>query len=224
MRKSPKQGRSRAMIGLILDAAARVLVQDGFGHASTNRIAAKAGVSIGSLYQYFPSKEALVAALIDRHQDEMLTRFAPHIAALADLSVTTAVERVVKVMIEAHAVDPALHKVLQEEVPRSGRLGRLDQLDATVTQLVRGFLASRRREIVPVDLDLAAFVVVTTIEALTHAAVVSHPEWMSPGRGGVLAAEIVRVVLAYLGVEQAVDERASGSPRREAEPRREPRR
>ena len=206
------------MIEVILDAAARVLVRDGFQHASTNRIAAKAGVSIGSLYQYFPSKEALVAALIDRHQDEMLTRFAPLIADLSELSVATAVARVVGVMIEAHAVDPELHKVLVEEVPRSGRLGRLDQLDATVTQLVRGFLASRRREIAPVDLDLAAFVVVTTIEALTHNAVVLHSEWMSASRGPALAAEIVRVVLAYLGVEP---DPVKAPPRREAEPRRE---
>jgi len=215
MRKRPQQGRSREMISVILDAAARVLVHDGFHHASTNRIAAVAGVSIGSLYQYFPSKEALVAALIDRHQQEMLGRFAPLLAELADLSVSDAVHAVVKVMIEAHAVDPALHKVLQEEVPRSGRLGQLDALDRTVTELVSGFLAMHRREIVPVDLDLAAFVVVTMIEALTHSAVVTHPEWVL--RGHALEAAVTRAVLSYLGL-------VSEPGPSEAEPRRARRR
>ena len=48
----------------ILDATARVLVREGYARTSTNRVAAVAGVSIGSLYQYFPNKESLVAALV----------------------------------------------------------------------------------------------------------------------------------------------------------------
>ena len=55
LRKSPAQSRSRATVEAILDAAAHILVTQGFAAASTNRIAEKAGVSIGSLYQYFPN-------------------------------------------------------------------------------------------------------------------------------------------------------------------------
>ena len=62
-RKSASQERSRLTVQAILDATARILVREGFDKASTNRIAEVAGVSIGSLYQYFPSKEAIVAAL-----------------------------------------------------------------------------------------------------------------------------------------------------------------
>jgi AcrR family transcriptional regulator len=60
-RKSAAQERSRATVDALVEATARILVKEGFDKASTNRIAAVAGVSIGSLYQYFPSKEALVA-------------------------------------------------------------------------------------------------------------------------------------------------------------------
>src|SRR5471032_3134277 len=70
-RKSPKQARSKATIDALLTATARILIKEGFDHASTNRIAEAAGVSVGSLYQYFPSKETLVAALIERHTGEM---------------------------------------------------------------------------------------------------------------------------------------------------------
>ena len=71
-RKSASQKRSQATVQALLDATARVLTREGYDRASTNRIAATAGVSVGSLYQYFPNKEALVAALVARHNREML--------------------------------------------------------------------------------------------------------------------------------------------------------
>ena len=70
-RKSASQERSRSTVDALLEATARVLVKEGYDRASTNRIAEVAGVSIGSLYQYFPNKEALVAAVIDRHTEQV---------------------------------------------------------------------------------------------------------------------------------------------------------
>ena len=70
-RKRPRQARSKATVDTILAATARVLVKQGFDGLTTNAVAEAAGVSIGSLYQYFPNKEALVAALIERHVEEM---------------------------------------------------------------------------------------------------------------------------------------------------------
>ena len=70
-RKRPSQERSRATVDTILDATARVLIHAGFDGLTTNAVATKAGVSIGSLYQYFPNKEAMVSALIERHMNEM---------------------------------------------------------------------------------------------------------------------------------------------------------
>ena len=69
-RKSATQERSRATVDALLSATARVLVKEGYDRASTNKVAEAAGVSIGSLYQYFPSKEALVSAVIQRHIGE----------------------------------------------------------------------------------------------------------------------------------------------------------
>src|SRR5690242_21861949 len=71
-RKEACQERSRATVDALVQATARILVKEGFDKASTNRIAQVAGVSVGSLYQYFPSKEALVAAVIERHQQALM--------------------------------------------------------------------------------------------------------------------------------------------------------
>ena len=70
-RKTASQERSRATVDALVEATARILVKEGFDTASTNHIAEVAGVSVGSLYQYFPTKEALVAAVVERHQEEI---------------------------------------------------------------------------------------------------------------------------------------------------------
>ena len=63
-RRAPGQARSQETVGVILEASARILESGGIRGFNTNAIAAKAGVSIGSLYQYFPNKDSIVLALI----------------------------------------------------------------------------------------------------------------------------------------------------------------
>jgi AcrR family transcriptional regulator len=73
LRKTPLQTRSAETVALIVEAAARILELDGFEGFNTNAIAEKAGVSIGSLYQYFPSKDALLSAIIERETAPLLS-------------------------------------------------------------------------------------------------------------------------------------------------------
>ena len=72
LRKEPRQARSRATVEAIVDAGARVLAEDGWAAFTTNRVAERAGASIGSLYQYFPDKLSLVEAIRRRHLDDCL--------------------------------------------------------------------------------------------------------------------------------------------------------
>ena len=88
-RKSALQARSRATVDALVEATARILVRDGFEKASTNRIADMAGVSVGSLYQYFPSKEALVAAVIDRHNEEIMAIVRTALTEVADYTASS---------------------------------------------------------------------------------------------------------------------------------------
>jgi AcrR family transcriptional regulator len=194
-RKSPKQERSRSTIEAILTATARVLVKEGFDKASTNRIAEQAGVSIGSLYQYFPSKEALVAALIERHTDEMTAVLTAAFDRVARLPVAQAARELVALMLEAHSIDPALHRVLIEQVPRVGRLSRIHEVESRAEEMVRAYLTLHREELRVSDLDSAAFLMVSTVEALTHAAVIYYPERL---KSGALAGEITEMVVRYL--------------------------
>src|SRR5438067_13272754 len=71
MRRQPKQARSQQRVDHLLNVAAQVFEEVGYATATTNAIAARSGVSIGSLYQFFPNKEAILDALVERYLDEL---------------------------------------------------------------------------------------------------------------------------------------------------------
>src|SRR5688572_33156597 len=109
-RKRPVQSRSQATVGAIVDAAARVLVRGGYGAFTTNRVAAVAGVSVGSLYQYFPNKEALLAELKARHVAALERGLEAVLADVGDAPLADAVRRVVAANVAAHLLEPELHR------------------------------------------------------------------------------------------------------------------
>jgi len=197
-RKQASQERSRATVDALIEATARLLVREGFDRASTNRIAEEAGVSIGSLYQYYPSKEALAVAVIERHNRELMQLVRAALADVAGLPIEKAVRRIVAAAIDAHRINPRLHRVLAEQLPRTGRLEKVETFNREYDALFRGWLEGRRDGLRAIDLDLAAFVCVTSIEALTHTAVLHRSEFLSDDAVGSLVDEATRLVIRYL--------------------------
>ena len=198
-RKRPRQARSKATVDAILAATARVLVKHGYDDLTTNAVAEAAGVSIGSLYQYFPNKAALVGALIEKHVDDLTALCLAELTRVAHLPVAEAIRSMVEVMIQAHAVQPELHRVLTEQVPRVGRMAKLREIEALVHRMVAGLLASRRAELAIDDPDMAAFVLVSAIEAITYRAALLFPELLRDPR---LVDETCTMVRRYLGVAE----------------------
>jgi AcrR family transcriptional regulator len=210
-RKSASQERSRLTVDALLEATTRVLIKEGYDRASTNRIAEVAGVSIGSLYQYFPSKEALVAAVIDRHTREISEVTRQSLVKAAALPIEAAAREFVSVAIEGHRVNPKLHGVLAEQIPH---VGRLENIEANVREgyaLVRGYLEAHRDEIDVADLDLAAFILVTVVEALTHAAVLRRPDILRDEKADRFVDDVTRLLVRYLRTSRSGDEEAKRS-------------
>lgn len=197
-RKRASQARSRATVDALVEATARILVREGFDKASTNRIAAEAGVSVGSLYQYFPSKEALVAAVIDRHNRDLMRVVRGALAEAEAAPLEAGVRRLVEAAVEGHRVDPALHRVLAEQIPHVGALEEVAAFNRAYFELFRRFLEARADELRPLDLELAAFLCVTAVEAVTHTAVLHRAELISDGAAERLVEEATRLVLGYL--------------------------
>jgi AcrR family transcriptional regulator len=198
-RKRPRQARSRQTVDAILAATSRVLVKEGFDGLTTNAVAATAGVSVGSLYQYFPNKEALVGALIEHHIEAINSAVFAELARVAALPLAQAARCVIELTIRAHAVEPELHRVLTEQVPRIGKLAKLRQLDEIVHRMVAGLLAVRKAELAITDVELAAFVLVSAIEAIIHRAALLYPHHLGDPR---LVDEATRLVTRYLGVAE----------------------
>lgn len=198
-RKSASQKRSQVTVETLLDATARVLVREGYDRASTNRIAAKAGVSVGSLYQYFPNKESLVAALVARHNREMLQLLREALAEMASRDIATVMRELVRAMVDAHLVDPVLHRIFSEQVPRMGQLAKIEALQRETFRLIRDYLEERRDEISVTDLDSATSICVTAVESLTHEFVIRKPDALDGDRDRFID-EVTRLVVGYLRI------------------------
>jgi AcrR family transcriptional regulator len=175
-RRSPSQSRSRDTVEAIVEAAAQVFERHGYAAGTTNRIAERAGVSVGSLYQYFPNKDSILVELTRRHVADgrviaaaLFERLATEHPPLRDgLRLLSAA------MIDLHRDAPGLHRVLFEESPRPPALAReLDEVEAAAVAAVATWLESYPEVTAP-DLDLAARYVAAVVESAAHRLVI-HP-------------------------------------------------
>jgi len=195
-RKRPLQTRSKVTVDTILAATARILIKHGFDGLTTNAVAEAAGVSIGSLYQYFPNKQALVAALIERRLDDKNAQTLSELARVAQLPLAEAVRTMISLTIANYRESPALSRVLIEQVPRIGKMARIAELHHSTLTMVTALLTARRHELAVRDPEMAAFVVVSAIEAIAQRAALFHPTRLEDPS---LIDEATAMVTRYLG-------------------------
>ena len=194
-RRRPRQARAQVTVDAIVQATAQVLVAGGYDRASTNRIAQAAGVSIGSLYQYFPSKEALVAALATAHVGHMKETVQRVLGSSETAGLSEAARRVARALIAAYRVHPALHAVLCEEVPRVGGLEDVQAFERWLAEQGRLRLEALRPHLRIGDVERAIFLLVHAVPGVIRAAVQSDPEGHADAQ---LADEIAELALRYL--------------------------
>ena len=194
-RKPPNQARAKATVNAILDATARILAEDGFEAVNTNRVAELAGVSVGSLYQYFPNKGSLVGAVAVRHTEAMAAVIADGVRAAADDDLPSLVKALIRSTMQAHAANPKLRRAIIEELPRIGRPARIAELKRGIQESVVALLTARQSRIKVKDIPMAAFVIINTVEHLTHVAQTAGHDARDLAR---LERELNDLVLSYL--------------------------
>jgi AcrR family transcriptional regulator len=194
-RKQASQARSTATVAAIMRATARILVKRGYQATTTNHIAEAAGVSVGSLYQYFPNKEAIVAALLDEHLEESQEFLRKGTANALDQPLEVAARGLIEGLIAAHRVDPDLHRVFVEELPRIATFERIHQLEQDTLALVRAYIEVRLPELARTrNIDTVAFVIVHAVEAVTHGAVLFRRDLLDDP---TFVDEVARLVVRY---------------------------
>jgi AcrR family transcriptional regulator len=199
-RKQPTQARSRALVESLLEATARILMRDGWDGLTTNRVAKEAGVSVGSLYQYFPDKEALVSGLVETWADALTEHLVALGPQLADVPLEDAISAVVQATLAVTREDAALHRSVLLQLPRIGALEFFERLNQRVADVLAEWIAHRRDELDVEDPSLAAWVIVTSLDALTDHALLLRPELLDSAR---FARQLERLVAGALGVELA---------------------
>jgi AcrR family transcriptional regulator len=181
-------------VDAVLEACVQVLRARGYAGATLARIAERAGVSVGSIYQYFPTKEALLAAVMERHLEHMQTALAAAAAAAWEQPLELAVRALVTASVDAHLDDPDLHRVFVEEVPRVGRLDAYDRAQDALTEAFAALIATRT-DVRAADPGRVARLIVVTVDAAVHDLV-----WVKtdPEERRAATEEIVTLVTRYL--------------------------
>jgi AcrR family transcriptional regulator len=195
-RKEPRQERAQATVDAILEATAQVLKKIGYDALTTNKVAEAAGVSVGSVYQYFPGKEALLVALMLRMAEKQRVVFVASLARSTDAPIEEAIAGVLESILAATEIDPALSAALMNELPRAGDLGAVMAFNEENTaKPLRAYLASRRHELAVTDIDTAVFLLTHSIQPLLQRIAASRP---SPQRRRAIFRELEAMVLGYL--------------------------
>ena len=193
-RKTPVQARSTATVDAILEAAARILETEGLEGYTTNAIAKRAGVSIGSLYQYFPNKDAVTAALVRTDSETMAARMEEVRCAFEGRPIRDCIDALIEVAV-CHQFDrPMLARLIDLEEHRLGQDFGLTEAKQRIVQVVRSLLAQSGLDL-PFDLDTVTQDVFALAHGITDAAGLNG-ETDRPR----LNARIRHAILSYLGV------------------------
>ena len=188
-KKQPRQARAKLTVAAILQATTYILERDGFAGFTTNKVAAKAGVNIASLYQYFPGKAALVAELMRQHSAASRAASLRVLAASRAEGLEAAVRALVAAGIAAHATSPRMHRAIALEAPRMGlEIGGAD-VDDEMADAWRAMLGDAAPS------ATALWVASTTAHALIHRALIERPEALA---SVALVDELTALLWPYL--------------------------
>jgi AcrR family transcriptional regulator len=191
--RQAKQQRSKATVDAIVQAAAQILSESGWSALNTNAVATRAGVSIGSLYEYFPDKQAILNVIVDEHLAAGEAKLAEGMRAMSGIkSMDEVVEAVVSGFVHLHQEDPRLHRVLSSEVPLSFEQQR--RVAGLRSQIVGGVAVALSKH--GCDNEIKATLLVDTADALTHKWFIDKAGLPAPAE--VMAKELSKMLKGYL--------------------------
>jgi len=198
-RKQPRQVRAELTRQRILAAAAHIFAEYGYAAGTTNRIAERAHVSIGSLYQYYPNKDAILAELLTRHLDgdrgtATLRRYKEGRYKESPEPLETIIRDFVRTVIDNHLDDPQLLRIMIEQAPRSGEI--LERVTRVKWEMIDDLLdlLNAHPEVRVQDKDTAARLVTSTVELTVHQ-LIAAPDSIDLTR---LENELVAMITGYL--------------------------
>jgi AcrR family transcriptional regulator len=193
-RRPPVQRRARATVADILAAATRILEKKGATALTTNEVARVAGVGIGTLYQYFGSKEEIVEALQEEHFAKMGRPFLARMEELADAPLDELVTGLATLMRTSDLLNSPLSKALLA-LPSRARPKSVVHLEQRCAEILHAYLMRLSPRADPNALRIPVFLVVQTVEALILSTSQHKPRGLSRQR---FTEELGNIVVRYL--------------------------
>lgn len=190
----PVQARSKATVNAILVATAQVLVEHGYAGASTNKIARRAGVGIGTFYEYFSGKDAVIRALLDAMVQETLDRLQKPMPALMAEPYPVASRKWLRMVVELLQEHAALVRVIVEQVPRWGEIETVRNIERRMTEFTRVVALQNGDKYRNDNLDAALFLIAGMIRAAVLRIVLERPGHLTVDQ---LVDELVNIVAGY---------------------------
>lgn len=164
------------MVERILGAGRQVLAEHGYEGASTSRIAATAGRSPGSLYQYFPHKDAIVSAVLERYSDALVSSVTTRMSGHFEHPAPVIVRTTLATLLDGLDVEPPFLRAAVEHGPRLDDGRTLRAFEQRIGELVHAYLTTRRDGLRPdVPLGTAVWMLVRTVEHLTVRYLLERP-------------------------------------------------
>jgi AcrR family transcriptional regulator len=195
MRRQPRQARSLERVNQILDVAEQLFITEGYNAATTNAIASRAKVPIGSLYQFFPDKAAILQALAMRYMELLHQRLMElHTAETPSLPLSTYVDQVIDAMDQFFTEHPGYHAIFMQVQGTMPDLEAIEEAaDAQYIEDLATFFSQYYSGLDPTDYEVITFVLVKAIGTLL---------WLSISQEKIfrqrLVAETKRLMLSYL--------------------------
>ena len=178
-RKRPQQDRSKITNNAILEATTHILSEKGYDKLTTNRIAKKAGISIGSLYQYYPNKESIISELISRSYQQDRDFIESKLSELKEAPIETTVKRLIHALMERCDSNLIVAKALREQIPRVEWTNKVRKTTSYLENMIFDLLKLRHSTVNDNHLKKVAFIVVHTIDGIVNEALFTRPEWLS---------------------------------------------
>lgn len=190
--KQARQARSRLTWRAILDAGARILVENP-AQFTTNRVAARAGVSIGSLYQYFPNKESILGEIVERELAEDLAYIRDMVEGNSGKPLPEVFQAFLSGASHIAGREAQLKQVLNQQLSTAGKTARAAQTQLQIVDLLSELFASAHGWPAGKDPRLAAYLAVTSL---------AHTFWLASEFGeyshGTLQDALMELFLKYV--------------------------
>lgn len=194
-RKDPVQSRSKMTASSVLEAAERIILKEGYDRASTNYIAEVAGVSIGSLYQYFPNKASIISSLIEKTVSSIAVGSRQLLRESIDLPLDVVSQRINRYLLEAFRENRVVLYHLPKESPELIELTKHLSVEKYTHATNLALMEQHRQEVKIEDLGHALHVIEVAVLSNIRRYILENPTGMTDEE---FIAQMVRLFVAYL--------------------------